>query len=219
MANSKLLKSSIAKKYLMALTGLFLVVFLIEHLYGNLLLLKPDGGAAFNEYSHNMTTNILIRIVEIVLFLGILAHVVNALRLTVENKKARPVKYAMDKPSANSSWFSRNMGLTGSIILVFIIVHLSDYFFEYRIEGLDGDETVYDEVIESFQQLWYVILYIVGFIFLGFHLNHAIQSSFQTLGINHPKYNPLIKKTGAALAFIITLGFTFIPLYIYFTMH
>ncbi len=219
MANSKLLKSSIAKKYLMALTGLFLVVFLIEHLYGNLLLLKPDGGAAFNEYSHNMTTNILIRIVEVVLFLGILAHVVNALRLTMENKKARPVKYAMDKPSANSSWFSRNMGLTGSIILVFIIVHLSDYFFEYRIEGLDGNETVYDEVIESFQQLWYVILYIVGFIFLGFHLNHAIQSSFQTLGINHPKYNPLIKKTGAALAFIITLGFTFIPLYIYFTMH
>ena len=219
MAKSGLLKSSIAKKYLMALTGLFLVIFLLEHLYGNLLLLKPDGGEAFNEYSHNMTTNMLIRIVEIILFLGILAHVVNALRLTMENKKARPVKYAVNKPSANSSWFSRNMGLTGSIILVFIVVHLSDYFFEYRVEGLDGDETIYNEVIESFQHLWYVALYIVAFIFLGFHLNHAIQSAFQTLGINHPKYNPIIKKTGAALAFVITLGFTFIPLYIYFTMH
>src|SRR6185503_9289019 len=105
--------TTIGRKLVMSLTGLFLILYLFEHLYGNLLLYKLDGGQAFEEYTEFMTGNLLIRIVEFVLFASIIIHVVDGLLLTISNRKARPVRYEVNHQTRNSSWFSRNMGLTG----------------------------------------------------------------------------------------------------------
>lgn len=218
MNNIKLFYSSIGRKFLMALTGLFLCIFLIEHLYGNLLILKGDNGVAFNEYSHSLTSNLFIRIVEIVLFLAFIVHIVDAIVLTRKNKQSRPVPYVKNAPEKNSSWFSRNMGLTGSLILVFLVIHLKDFFYKYRIEGLEKGETLYNEVVESFHQFWYVAIYVIAFLFLAFHLNHGFQSAFQSLGLSNKKYSPIIKKTGTLFAILIAIGYSVIPLIIFFTL-
>lgn len=202
----------------MAATGLFLVTFLLEHLYGNLLLYANDGGAAFVEYSHTMVHNLLIRIVEVVLFAAIILHVVQAVMLTKQNANARPVKYAVSADSGSSSWFSRNMGLTGSLILFFIIVHLRQFFLPYRIEGLAEGTNVAILVKEAFQNPLYVGLYLVSTLFLGFHLNHGFQSAFQTFGANNKNLNATLKKVGTGLALIITIGFASFPILFYFNL-
>jgi succinate dehydrogenase / fumarate reductase, cytochrome b subunit len=209
---------SVTRKYVMALTGLFLCVFLIEHLYGNLLLYANDKGAAFIEYSHSMTHSILIRIVEIVLFAAIVVHVVQAIGLTIRNNKARPVKYAVNKASENSSWYSRNMGLTGSLIFFFLVIHLNTFFVAYRITGLEGDNNVAKLVKTSFEEGWYSSLYLIALVFLGFHLNHGFQSAFQSLGLNDKKYAPVLKNIGTAFAVLITLGFASFPVLFYFKL-
>lgn len=200
----------------MALTGLFLIVFLLEHLYTNLLLYKSDGGLAFIEASHSMVHNILIRIIEVVLFAAIIIHVIQALAVTIQNRKARPVKYAVSRTDNTSSWFSRNMGLTGSIILFFIVVHLNTFFVSYRITGLAENENIAWKVKEAFASGWYSLLYVVAVLFLGFHLNHGFQSAFQSMGFNNKKYASLLKNSGTALAIILTLGFISFPILFYF---
>jgi succinate dehydrogenase / fumarate reductase cytochrome b subunit len=214
----KIFTLSVGRKYVMALTGLFLSLFLVEHLYGNLLLYNDDQGAAFVEYSHTMVHSILIRIVEVVLFAAIVVHAVQALLLTLRNRKARPVGYAVNKPSANSNWFSRNMGLTGSIILFFLVVHLKTFFVPYRITGLEVDENIAMEVKEAFESGWYCILYVVATIILGFHLNHGFASSFQSLGLNNKGYGPMLKCIGLGFAILITLGFMSFPILFHFDL-
>lgn len=211
-----LFSSSLGRKIVMAITGLFLCSFLIVHLIGNLALFYDPS--KFNEYTLFMTTNGLIRIAEIILFLGIIAHIVDAIMLTKRNNKARPVKYAMDKK--RSSWVSRNMGITGSIILAFLILHLQSFFVAYKFGApnmvvVDGVEMkdMYDIVIKAFSQKWYSILYIGAMLLLGMHLNHGFQSAFQSLGLNHKKYTPIIKKAGTAFAILITIGFVAFPIY------
>jgi len=210
------LNTSVTRKVVMALTGLFLCAFLVEHLYGNMLLYFNDNGAAFIEYSHTMVHSILIRIVEIFLFAAVIAHVVMAIILTRQNSKARPVKYAVNKASQNSTWYSRNMGLTGSLILFFLVVHIRTFFVSYRIVGLEGDENVARLVKEAFSSGWYSALYVVSVAILGFHLNHGFQSAFQTLGLNDKKYAPILKNIGTAFAILITLGFASFPILFYF---
>ena len=200
----------------MALTGLFLCAFLVEHLYGNLLLYYNDNGAAFIEYSHTMVHSILIRLVEIFLFAAIIVHVVQAIILTRQNNKARPVKYAVNKASENSSWYSRNMGLTGSLIFFFLVVHLNTFFVSYRITGLADNENIAWKVKEAFSSGWYSALYVFAVVILGFHLNHGFQSAFQTLGLNDKKYAPILKNVGTAFAILITLGFASFPILFYF---
>ena len=134
IASLKMFYTTVGRKLVMALTGLFLCVFLLEHLYGNLQLYKLDGGVAFNEYGEFLVHNIVIRAVEYLLFGGILLHVLDALFLTLHNRKARPVRYAVSHQSGNSSWFSRNMGITGSIILVFLVIHLKTFFISHRFQ-------------------------------------------------------------------------------------
>src|SRR5579872_7168701 len=168
------LTSSIGKKVTMAATGLFLCVFLIEHIYGNVLLYFNDGGAAFNEYSHSAVRNILIRIVEIFLFAAIILHVMQAIMITRENNKARPVKYAVATSSEGSSWFSRNMGITGSVIFFFIVVHLYQFFLPYRITHEMGGQNLAQMVKDAFHNPYYAGIYLVGVTFLFFHLNHAV---------------------------------------------
>lgn len=202
----------------MALTGLFLIMFLLEHLYGNLLLFANDGGEAFVEYSHTMVHSILIRGVEIILFLAIILHVIQAVNLSRKNAAARSVGYHSNNMGNSSTWASRNMGITGSIILFFIVVHLANFFVPYRITGMEAGETVAWEVKEAFQNIYYVILYVVSTILLGFHLSHGFQSAFQTLGLNDKGYAKILKTISTGFAIFITIGFGSFPVLFYFNL-
>lgn len=208
------LTSSIGKKVVMAATGLFLCLFLIEHLYGNLLLFFNDGGVAFNEYSHDAVRNILIRIIEVLLFAAIIIHVIQALIITVDNNRARPVKYAVSTSTEGSSWFSRNMGLTGTVVLFFLVIHLYDFFFPYRITTANG-YTVAQLVKVHFMDIKYVIIYVVGVTFLFFHLNHAVRSAFHTLGLSNKKYKPIWQNISTGFALIMWLAFASFPILFY----
>jgi len=212
--------SSLGRKTVMAATGLFLCVFLVEHLYGNILLFFTDGGAAFVEYSHDAVRSILIRSVEVFLFAAILLHIVQATYLTRQNAAARPVKYAVYKVNETSNWFSRNMGITGSLILFFIVVHLWQFFVPYRITGTVGADSpmnIAQAVKEAFQNGWYVSLYVVSVAVLSFHLNHGFQSAFRSLGLNSKTYAQLLSLTGSFFAFIIVgVGFASFPILFYF---
>ena len=198
----------------MACTGLFLVIFLFEHLYGNLLLYAHDGGAGFNEYSHSMSHNLLIRIVEILLFVSIIIHVVQAIYLTKQNSDARPVKYAVYKVGETSNWFSRNMGITGSVIFAFLVIHLRTFFFPYRVT--DGIEDLAGSVQEAFSSGWYAGFYFIAIVFLSFHLNHGFQSAFRSLGLNNKKYAPVLQMASTGLAILFFLGFASFPVLFYF---
>ena len=216
-----LFSSSLGRKYLMAITGLFLCSFLLIHFIGNVALYTDP--VKFNEYTRFMTSNPLIRVMEIVLVVGFLAHIIDAILLTKANKAAQPVKYAMDKK--NSSWYSRNMGLTGSIILAFLVLHLQSFWYQYKFgkiaESKDSNgeaiKDMYSIVTTAFEQWWYSAIYVVAIIILGTHLNHGFQSAFQSMGLRHKKYTPAIKKAGTAFALLITLGFISFPIYFYFT--
>lgn len=213
-----ILNSSIARKYTMALTGLFLVTFLFKHLYTNLLLYKGDGGLAFNQASHELVTSIFIRIVEVVLFASIFIHIFQAYSLTRDNSNARPVKYEVNGVSKTSDWFSRNMGLTGSVILFFIVVHLYNFFLPYRITGEVGDGaslTLAQSVVAALRNPAYAIIYLISTTILGFHLNHGFHSAFQSLGFNNKEYAPILKLGSIAVAIIFTLGFGSFPVLIY----
>ena len=168
-----------------------------------------------------MSSNPIIRVMEIVLVAGFLTHIIDAIMLTKANKKAQPVKYAMDKKQ--SSWYSRNMGLTGSIILVFLVVHLQSFWYGYKFgsPAISADSAgepikdMYTMVVEAFSELWYSGLYIIAVILLGIHLNHGFQSAFQSIGLRHKKYTPTIKMIGTAFSIFITLGFVSFPIYFF----
>jgi succinate dehydrogenase / fumarate reductase, cytochrome b subunit len=210
----KIFYTTIGRKLLMALTGLFLITFLIEHLYGNLELYKFDSGKAFNEYTEFMTGNLFIRIVEYGLFAAIILHAVDALFITMANRKARPVQYAVNHRSANSTWFSRNMGLTGSIILVFLVVHLREFFVPHRF--LDVKEDMAYSVAYAFTRAWYASLYIIAMVLLGAHLNHGFASAFQSLGLSNKKYYTPLRTFGTIFSLIIMIGFASFPIMFFF---
>ncbi|MGB0525534.1 MAG: succinate dehydrogenase cytochrome b subunit [Flammeovirgaceae bacterium] len=204
------LTSSIGRKLIMSLTGLFLISFLVVHLSGNISLLFKDR-TTFNAYTAFMSTHWTIRIMEVGLVLGFVLHIANAVILTRKNRGARPVKYAYEKASANSSWFSRNMGLTGFIILLFLLLHLYQFWFSYKFGEVALDEAgvkdMYAMVHATFDQPIFLGIYVLTFVLLAFHLNHGFQSAFQSLGLNHVKYTPFIKTFGSIIAFAIPLGF------------
>jgi succinate dehydrogenase / fumarate reductase cytochrome b subunit len=220
----KTLGSSLGKKLLMAITGLFLCSFLIVHCGLNALVFlaaKPfgnDGGEAFNAGAEFMGHNPIIRTMEIVLFAGLIAHAVQALFITLHNKKARPVGYAVVNGNANSKWYSRSMGLLGTLILIFLIIHLKHFWFVSRLtdEITSGEETLFGEMKEVFENPIWVILYVASMFSLAYHLLHGFQSGFQTLGINHPKYTPFIKCIGVGFSIIIPIIFALMPLAFYF---
>lgn len=248
------LKSSIGKKLLMSLTGLFLCSFLIVHLSGNLQLFKDDGGLAFNEYAVFMTSNPFIKFISYGLYATILFHAFWGLYLVFENKKARPVPYGAYKGKANSNWTSRWMGVLGTIILAFIIFHMSGFWGQYKFgytpytqyeqnlttgelnyfayeSEIDVKKVQYIEngteitvikdlylvVADAFKSWWIVLLYVISMAAISFHLVHGFSSAFQTLGINHSKYNGLIKFIGMGIfGVIIPILFAAMPVYFLF---
>lgn len=219
---TKTLNSTLGKKLLMALTGLFLILFLVVHLAGNLQLLLPDEGESFNIYAQTMANNPIIRIVSIGNFAFILIHVIWSVLLTRANKKARPVNYAVSKAGTNSTWASRNMGILGTVILLFLIIHLRGFWYEFKFGEIptavyDGVtyKNVFLIIAEAYSNIAYVAVYVVAMAFLAFHLSHGFASAFQTLGLNHVKYSPLIQKVGIGFAIIIPALFALIPIVMY----
>lgn len=211
---NRFLTSSLGKKVMMALTGLFLISFLLVHCGINALIFYNDGGVNFNAGAEFMGTNPIIRTVEIILFIGLVLHIYQALILTLGNNKARPVKYAVNAAAENSKWYSRSMGLLGTLILMFLIIHLKHFWvtsrFTDQITG--GHTTLFDEMKVIFSEAWVVALYDLAMISLAYHLLHGFYSAFQTLGLNNKKYTPVIKLVGAAFSIIIPFVFAMMPL-------
>ena len=217
--------SSIGKKLMVALAGIFLILFLLVHLGINITLIIFDDPRIFNIAAHFMATNVIIKVFEIVLFGGILLHIIYGLLLQLLNWIARPIRYKVYN-TAQTSFFSKFMIHTALVILVFLVIHLFDFYFKAKFGHGHVAEVTYNGklyhdlgtmVIEKFQILWVDIFYIACFIFLGFHLLHSFQSAFQTLGLNHKVYTPVIKLLGYIYTFIVVAGFTIIPIWIFLT--
>jgi succinate dehydrogenase / fumarate reductase, cytochrome b subunit len=231
MSNSAFLSSSLAKKYAMAFTGLFLCLFLVIHLLGNLQLMFDPSEAknAFNAYTFQMTHNPLIKVASYITYFAILFHTVDGIILTSKNKKSRPEKYAFNRPSANSSWASRNMGLLGILLLFYIVSHMSHFWWQVKFGDLEtylfeGNQIqdIYTPTILFFKNgvygLIWTIVYVVSMVVIALHLAHGFQSAFQSLGLHHARYTPIIKAVGMFMAIAIPAGFAFIPFYIRFIL-
>ena len=220
------LASSLGRKVIMSLTGLFLSTFLIVHVAGNLQLFKADGGRAFNEYSFFMTHNPVIMTVSYLLYTSIVVHAIMALLLTRHNQASRPVKYAYARPEANSPWSSRNMGILGTVLLIFIVIHMRTFWYTMHFGPIpmaeyDGKEykDLYKIVMEAFSNWWYVLFYVIAMGALGYHLVHGFKSGFQTLGLRHRKYTPLIEFLGVwVFSIVIPALFAAMPVF-FFLKH
>lgn len=217
MKNSVLIKSSIGKKLIMSLTGLFLITFLIIHVTINGMIWFNDGGVTFSHWGHFMGTNPIIRTLEIGLVLGFLVHIYDGLMLWYQNHKARPVKYAYSQPSANSKWYSRSMGLLGTLILIFLVIHTSHFWIPNRSNQFaTGEElNLYQMMLDIFQNPAVVIIYVAGCFSLFWHLLHGFKSAFQSLGLNHVKYNKTIEVAGIAFSVVIPFLFAMMPISIF----
>ena len=219
---SSIFTSSIGKKLMMSLAGIFLILFLLVHLGINLLVIISDDPMLYNKASHFMGTNLVIKIFEIVLMGALLLHMIYALVLQVQNWIARPKRYAKANYS-NTSFFSKFMIHTAAVTLVFLIIHFADFYFKAKfghsksilVDGVEYHDFA-SEVVDKFHMLPFVIFYIAAFIFLGFHLVHGFQSAFKTLGIDNKKYTPVIQFLAILYSVVIVGGFSLIPLLIYF---
>jgi succinate dehydrogenase / fumarate reductase cytochrome b subunit len=210
-AKTKFLTSSVGRKLVMALTGIFLCSFLIVHLYINLFLLKSDSGQTFDVYSEFMATYPLIRPLEIVLFAGFLIHAIVGVWLWLANRLARPTRYETNAASENSPLSSRLAFVTGSIVFIFLVLHVNTFFVQSRF--FPTGQTMYELVAQAFKDPLYDLFYVVAIGFLGYHLKHGFQSAFQTLGIRAARYRPLIDMIAIVFWLIIPLGFIAMPLY------
>jgi succinate dehydrogenase / fumarate reductase, cytochrome b subunit len=221
---SSILTSSIGKKFIMSLAGIFLLLFLLVHLGINLLLILFSSSEYFNVASHFMRTNILIKIFEVVLFGGILLHIFYAIILQIQNWIARPTDYKVANYS-QTSIFSKFVIHTAVVVFTFLVIHLMDFYFTSKF-GHTVKEVIYPDgkgmedlasvVIAKFHLPAFVWGYIISFIVLGIHIHHGFQSAFQTLGINHHRYTPIIKGIGLIYALTVTIGFMIIPLVIFY---
>ena len=199
----------------MALSGLFFVLFLLVHIVGNFMLYI--GADAFNNYTSTMAANPLIKVMEIVMIILFLVHILTSALLTLENRAARPEKYAMDVSAGQRTFMSSNMFVTGSLVLLFVIIHLINFKFGDWSNAPGSTATMYDLVAVTYTSVFWTVFYVVAVIILGFHLNHAFQSAFQTLGLNHQKYTPFIKKLGTLYSIFVALVFASFPVYFYFS--
>lgn len=204
--------TSIGRKFIVGVTGLFLCSFLVVHMSGNLLLLAGDGGIAFQEFEHFMSTNPVIRIMEVVLMAGLLLHIVSAISVTLKNRKARPNRYVVTPGNTSSSWYSRYMIVTGLFLLAFLGIHLANFWIENRFGTME--ETMFEEVNEHLTYLPLAIFYIVSMLVVGLHLLHGFQSGFQTFGLQvNSQTGRFVKGVGLLFSVVITAGFTAIAVY------
>lgn len=213
------------RKSIIAATGLFLCIFLIVHLSANCILLLPESIARdlYNSYSTTLRESPLIKIVAYVLYTSIILHTLYALLITLRNRKAKPDKYVVNHSNENSTWTSQNMGLIGIAILLFLIVHLANFWAriklgmgeEVRIDAL-GNKDVYEVTYSLFHNIYFVIFYTLISIPLALHLHHGLKSAFKSLGFYHKKGLRLLAKVSLVYSVIMGVGFGIIPLIVYF---
>lgn len=220
---SKFITASIGRKFIMSISGLFLMVFICVHLGLNLLLIFDDSGELFNLGAHFMATNPLIKVMEPILGLGFIIHIVWSFMISYQNYKARPVKYATSSKTPTTSWASRNMLVLGALVLVFLIIHLYNFFFviKYQPDQLstivvDGTEmhNTYALVAGLFKtNSLFCVIYMLAGILLGLHLGHGFWSAFQTIGWNNKVWMKRLQVIGRIYATLVAIGFVLIPLY------
>lgn len=227
MSETKFRKSSIGRKVLMALSGLFLLLFLAQHAFINFTSMFGDG-KMFNDISFFMGKNKLVQyVIQPILIIGFLFHLIMGMALELQNSRARNKKYAMNKGGKNSSWVSRNMIISGIMILLFLGLHFVDFFFpELNTKFVEGNWTgkipgeedfyFYKHLNHKFVDIWRTGLYCLSFIFLALHLMHGFVSAFQSVGFRHNRYTPLIKLLGKAYAILIPLAFIAVALFHHF---
>ena len=207
----------------MALSALFLMIFLLQHFVINFTSVISEE--AFNELSHFMGTNPVVQFaLQPVLVFGVVFHFVMGFILEVKNRNAREIRYAMNKGNANSSWLSRNMILSGLVILLFIMLHFYDFWipemnYKYIQFKAENPNRYYHELVEKFHDPFRVGIYALSFLFLSMHLFHGFQSAFQSAGVSHRKYTPLIKQLGNFYSVAVPLGYIFIALFHYVNQH
>jgi succinate dehydrogenase / fumarate reductase, cytochrome b subunit len=217
---SKFLYASIGRKFLMSITGIFLMLFILVHLTLNLLLIFDDSGHLFNLGANFMGTNPAIKIMEPILALGFTVHIIWSLLISYQNWRARPVKYNRQNQGASSSWTSRNMLILGALVLIFLVIHIMNFFWVIKFnpdsipETTEGMENTYILVAGLFKtSILYDILYVLGAILLGLHLTHGFWSAFQTIGLNNKNWMNRLRVVAKGYAIIVAIGFAVIPLY------
>ncbi|EAY24513.1 succinate dehydrogenase cytochrome b subunit [Microscilla marina] len=213
------------RKWILAVTGLFLCLFLVVHLSANCLLLLPQNTAKslYNSYSATLRESPLIKGIAYLLYLSILLHVLYALLITLSNRKANPVKYVVNKTSQNSTWSSQNMGMLGTLVLIFIVIHLVNFWARIKL-GLgeevtydkSGNKDVYQVAYTLFHNFYFVLFYTLMAVPLAFHLYHGLKSGFKTLGFYHHRGLQLLAKLSLWYAVVMGIGFGIIPLVVYF---
>lgn len=209
--------SSLTKKYIMGLSGLFLILFLIVHCGLNCLVFLNDGGQTFTHAAHFMGTNVLMRTLEIGLVIGFLVHIIDGFTLWYQNSQARPQNYAKVDASKNSPWYSRSMGLLGTLLLMFLIIHAGDFWVPNRAnQFLTGQERdLFAMMKEEFSNPIIVLLYVASCFSLFWHLLHGFKSAFQSLGLHHVRYNKVIENAGVAFSIIVPTLFALMPIGFY----
>lgn len=209
--------TSIGKKLQMGLTGLFLILFLIVHCYINAQIFWNDGGEKFTEAAHFMGSNPVIRTIEIGLFAFLVLHIVQGLLLWAKNRSRRNTRYQVSAGSATSPWYRRSMGILGSLILIFLVVHINAFWAPNRAAQTfgEGELDLFVMMRDKFQSLPMVILYVLGCFALAWHLVHGFYSAFQTLGLTTNKYKGIINGIGIAFSIIVPLVFALMPIAFY----
>ena len=218
----KLLSHTLTRKNLMALTGFFLCFFLVIHLFGNLQLLLPAEVARwqFNFYSKLLSENLFIELISYVLFASILAHAIYALVITIQNSRSNGKRYEYDRRAVSSKWYSRKMGLLGTLILLFLIIHLRDFWYQLQFGHVpldkDGQKDLYTLVITVYHDGWYVLIYVLCMVALGYHLLHGFFSAARTLGFYNARYVHWVRVAGWVYGIGICAGFAMIPVFVHF---
>ncbi len=218
---SGIFSSSLGKKMIMSITGLFLMLFLVVHLTTNLLLLVGDG-SLYNRAAHALATIPLLRIVEFLLAFGFFFHIVYATIITLKNQRTRPIGYNKTASNRVTTWPSKNMYILGFAILAFLVLHLINFFLKLRfgeapyVEGTEMHNTYL--LVSSFfsKYWWYNLIYIISAVLLGLHLSHGFWSAFHTIGLNNNKWLNRLESFAYVYAVIVAVGFTIIPIYFWF---
>jgi succinate dehydrogenase / fumarate reductase cytochrome b subunit len=204
--------SSIGKKITVGLTGVLLCAFLVVHLVGNLLLFSNDGGAAFDAYAKFLPSLTIILVIEWGLFGIFLLHIVTGFIFWMRNRRARPERYEVNRRGENSDPFSRGMFLTGSIVFIFLVIHLKTFWVPARF-GTGEHLSMYSIVVGAFSDPVYALFYVVAMVLLAFHLRHGFQSAMQTFGLRNRKYTGLIDLAGMIFWLLIPVCFATIPIF------
>lgn len=218
MSFKKFLTSAVGRKFTMGATGLFLILFLIVHVGLNLCVFANDGGEMFNRAAHFMGGNWVPRVLEIGLFFFLIVHIVQGIILEMSNRSKRSTGYDKSYGNRGSKWYSRSMGLLGVLILLFLILHISNFWFPNRLHQgfvLGEEINLYEKMQMTFSVGWIVIAYIIGCIALSYHLMHGFQSAFRSLGVYNIRYNRLLIVIGRGFAIIVPILFALMPISFY----